>query len=62
MNFNYENMEKDGLVTRLSDKEAYKKKLRAKRLTEDAYNRANKMGYKDINKDHLDITKPQKQG
>ena len=32
----------------------------AKRLTADAYDKANKMGYKDIGSDKLDITKPNK--
>jgi predicted nucleic acid-binding Zn ribbon protein len=61
-NLNYDKMAEDGLVTKLSDKEALAKKERAKKLTAEAYDRANQMGYKDINKTELDITKPQKQG
>lgn len=61
-NFNYEKMVKRGLVKKLSDKESLAKKERARKLTAEAYDRANKMGYKDINKTELDITKPQKQG
>ena len=57
----YEKLAKDGKVKALSDKESAAKQQRAKKLTEDAYNRANKMGYKDINKEKLDITKPQHQ-
>jgi phage FluMu protein Com len=61
-NFNYEKMAGDGVVKKLSDKETSEKIDRAKKLTIDAYDKANKMGYKDIGKDKLDITKPQKQG
>tara|TARA_R110000765_G_scaffold74968_1_gene147014 strand:+ start:121 stop:636 length:516 start_codon:yes stop_codon:yes gene_type:complete len=61
-NINYDKMAEDGLVTKLSDKEALAKKERAKKLTAEAYDRANQMGYKDIGKTELEITKPQKQG
>lgn len=61
-NFRWDKMAEDGVVKKLSDKKAIAKRERARKLTEDAYHRANKMGYKDINKTHLDITKPQKQG
>ena len=61
-NFKWDKMAEDGVVKKLSDKKAIAKRERARKLTEDAYHRANKMGYKDINKTHLDITKPQKQG
>tara|TARA_R110000744_G_scaffold198025_1_gene317220 strand:+ start:79 stop:594 length:516 start_codon:yes stop_codon:yes gene_type:complete len=61
-NINYDKLAEDGLVTKLSDKEALAKKERAKKLTAEAYDRANQMGYKDIGKTELEITKPQKQG
>ena len=61
-NFKYEKMAKDGLVKPLSDKETSEKIKRAQKLTMQAYDKANEMGYKDINKNHLDIAKPQKQG
>jgi hypothetical protein len=61
-NINYEKLAQDGLAKKLNDKESSAKMERARKLTADAYDRANKMGYKDIGKDKLDITKPQKQG
>mgnify|MGYP003116983901 FL=1 len=61
-NFNYENLAKDGHVNKLNDHESAKKIEKQRKLTIDAYDKANKMGYKDINKDKLDISKPQKQG
>lgn len=61
LNLNYEKMAKDGLVKKLSDKESRQKVERAKKLTEQAYDNANKMGYKDSGSNKLDITKPQKQ-
>ena len=60
-NLNYEKMAEDGIVKKLNDKESKEKLERAKKLTIDAYDKANKMGYKDINQDKLDITKPQHQ-
>ena len=60
-NFNYENLERDGKVRRLRSDEAKDKMKRAKKLTGEAYDKANKMGYKDAGKDKLDISKPQKQ-
>jgi len=61
-NLNYEKFVEEGKARRLTDKEALEKKERAKKLTIEAYDRANKMGYKDIGKTELEITKPQKQG
>ena len=55
MHLNYENMARDGVVRKLDSKESLAKQERAKKLTQDAYNKANKSGY------DLDITKPQKQ-
>jgi len=60
--FNWDKMAEDGIVRKLGTGEAYDKKKRAEKLTIDAYDKANKMGYKEINQDKLDITKPQKQG
>ena len=54
-------MAKDGLVKKLSEKESKEKVERAKKLTEQAYDNANKRGYKDAGSDKLDISKPQKQ-
>ena len=62
VNLEWDKMAEDGVVRKLSDKDATAKKERAKKLTSEAYDRANKMGYKDIGKTNLDITKPQKQG
>jgi len=61
MSFDYERMAKDGVVTKLSDKESADKVKRAKKLTEQAYDRANNLGHRDIGKEKLDIRKPQKQ-
>ena len=61
-NFNWDKMAEDGIVRKLGTAEAYEKKRRAEKLTIDAYDKANNMGYRDIKQDKLDITKPQKQG
>lgn len=47
-------------LKKVSDKEAKNKLERSRKLTAEAYDRANKMGYKDIGKTNLDITKPNK--
>ena len=47
-------------LKKVGDAEAKQKQENAKKLTEQAYDRANKMGYKDIGKTHLDIAKPNK--
>jgi hypothetical protein len=47
-------------LKKVGDKEAQQKVKNAKRLTEDAYDRANKQGYKDIGSTKLDIAKPNK--
>tara|TARA_Y100000310_G_C20641850_1_gene794390 strand:+ start:1478 stop:1996 length:519 start_codon:yes stop_codon:yes gene_type:complete len=62
MNLDWQKMENDGLAKRLSADESRAKIERARDLTVDAYDKATKMGYRDINQDKLDITKPQKQG
>jgi len=61
MNMDWDKLAEDRGARKLSETEAKGKVENAKKLTEDAYNKANNMGYKDINKTHLDITKPQKQ-
>jgi len=61
MNIKWDKYAKDHGFKKLSDKETAQKVERAKKLTEEAYNNATNMGYKDINETHLDITKPQKQ-
>ena len=61
MNIKWDKLAKDKGLKKLSDKEAAQKVERAKKLTEQAYNNATNMGYKDIGETHLDITKPQKQ-
>ena len=57
----YKRMEEDGIVKKLSEKESREKVERARKLTEQAYDNANKRGYKDAGSDKLDIAKPQKQ-
>lgn len=61
MHLNYDKMAQDGIVKKLSEKESREKVERAKKLTEQAYDNANKRGYKDAGSDKLDIAKPQKQ-
>jgi hypothetical protein len=58
---NYEKLARDGKARKLSDAEAQKKIESAGKLTQQAYDIANKKGYKDIGSTKLDITKPQKQ-
>jgi hypothetical protein len=48
-------------LKKVGEKEARNKVERAKKLTAEAYDKANKMGYKDIGSTKLDITKPNKQ-
>ena len=45
---------------KLTQAEAEKKVESSRKLTMDAYDRANKMGYRDINSEKLDIAKPNK--
>jgi len=61
MNFNWGKMEEDGIARKLSDSESKAKIERSKELTIDAYDKATKMGYRDVGQDKLDITRPQKQ-
>ena len=56
MKFNYEKMAEDGLARKLSDEEVAKKVKTAKKLTEDAYDKADNLGY-DINITDQNINK-----
>jgi phage FluMu protein Com len=47
-------------LRKVSEKEAKDKQERSRVLTGEAYDRANKMGYKDIGSNKLDIAKPNK--
>lgn len=47
-------------LKKVSHDEAKQKVERSRNLTSDAYDRANKMGYKDIGSEKLDIAKPNK--
>jgi hypothetical protein len=47
-------------LKKVSESEARQKQENARKLTEQAYDRANKMGYKDIGSTKLDIAKPNK--
>ena len=47
-------------LKKVSDKEAHQKQENARKLTIEAYDRANRMGYKDIGSTHLDPAKPNK--
>ena len=47
-------------LKKVSDTEARKKMESSRKLTADAYDKANKMGYKDIGETSLDIAKPNK--
>ena len=60
-NIDWEKFGKARGLKKVSEKEAKQKMENAKKLTIEAYDRANKMGYKDIGSTKLDITKPNKQ-
>ena len=60
-NIDWEKFGKARGLKKVSEKEARQKMENAKKLTAEAYDRANKMGYKDIGSTKLDITKPNKQ-
>jgi hypothetical protein len=47
-------------LNKVSEAQTRKKIESSKKLTADAYDKANKMGYKDIGSEKLDITKPNK--
>jgi putative FmdB family regulatory protein len=58
---NWDKVAKDKGARRLTDKEVSNKIESAKKLTSEAYDNANKRGYKDASKTKLDIHKPTKQ-
>ena len=60
-NIDWEKFGKARGLKKVSEKEARQKMENSKKLTAEAYDRANKMGYKDIGSTKLDITKPNKQ-
>lgn len=60
-NINYEALARDGKVRKLNSEERRTKLDNAAKLTEQAYDNANKLGYKDAGKDKLDISRPLKQ-
>jgi hypothetical protein len=60
-NINWGKMAQDGLAREVTGEERTKVLNERKKLTEDAYNRANKMGYRQADGSNLDITKPRKQ-
>lgn len=61
VNINWDKLAKDKGARKLSDRETSAKIELAKKLTAEAYDNANKRGYKDAGKTKLDITKPTKQ-
>lgn len=61
VNLKWDNIARDNNIKRLSSTQVEKKIQSAKKLTEEAYDRANKLGYKDQHGNKLDITKPLKQ-
>ena len=61
VHIDYAKMAKDGKAKKLSSTEIANKVENAKKLTQDAYDRANKLGYRDAQGNKLDISKPLKQ-
>lgn len=61
LNINWEKLGEARGARKVGEAEARQKVENAKKLTREAYDRANKMGYKDIGSTKLDITKPKKQ-
>jgi len=59
-NINWDKFAESRGLKKVGDKEASNKQERSRKLTADAYDRANKMGYKDINSKELNIAKPNK--
>jgi len=60
-NIDWDKFAKSRGLRKVGETEAKNKMERAKKLTGEAYDRANKMGYKDIGSNKLDIKKPNKQ-
>ena len=61
VNIDYQKLARDGKFNKVSESEARKRREEQKRMTEDAYNRANNMGARDHMGNKLDISKPKKQ-
>jgi hypothetical protein len=61
VNLKWDQFAKENNAKKLSSSQVEKKIQSAKKLTEEAYDRANKLGYKDQHGNKLDITKPLKQ-
>ena len=61
VNLKWDNIARDNNIKKLSTPQIEKKIESAKKLTQEAYDRANKLGYKDQHGNKLDITKPLKQ-
>jgi rubrerythrin len=61
MHLKYDKLAQDRGVKKVSASEVERKIQNAKKLTEEAYDRANKLGYRDVQGNKLDVTKPQKQ-
>lgn len=59
-NIDYDKFAESRGLKKSTQAEVEQKVKNAKKLTEDAYNRATKMGYKDIGSTHLDPAKPNK--
>jgi hypothetical protein len=60
-NIDWDKFAKSRGLRKVGETEAKNKMERAKKLTGEAYDRANQMGYKDIGSNKLDIKKPNKQ-
>lgn len=60
VNLNWEALARDGYAKKLNDKDTAKKVDTAKKLTETAYENANKRGEVDAKGNKLDISKPTK--
>jgi putative FmdB family regulatory protein len=60
MDIDWDKMAKSRGLEKVGDREARNKMERSRKLTAEAYDRANKMGYKDIGQTGLDIAKPEK--
>jgi hypothetical protein len=61
MNIDWNKLGEDRGLKKVNEAEAMQKIENAKNLTGQAYDNANKMGYKDIGSTKLDINKPKKQ-
>jgi hypothetical protein len=59
-NIDWEKFAESRGVDKVSQRQLENKVESSRKLTEDAYDKANKMGYKDINSEKLDIAKPSK--